>query len=139
MLEITRLAKNPYSLGILARYLANAKPFSELEFGPTILSVLHQINDETHLVATRDDRIVGYLGWLRAKDDVARAWLEHGGRLEPDAQGDAIAVTIFLADRPDDILPIFKAAKRAAPGKSVYWKRYFSDGRAPSPRQVRKK
>jgi len=119
--------------------LAGSKPFSDLEFGATVLSLLHQINDETHLVATRNDRIVGYLGWLRAKEDVAHAWLEHGERLVPDPEGNAIAVTIFLADQPEDILSIFKAAKRAEPGRSVYWKRYFTDGRMPSPRKVRKK
>lgn len=139
MLEITQLPKNPYSLGILARFLAGTKPFSDLEFGPTVLSILHQINDGTHLIATRNDRIVGYLGWLRANEDVARAWLEEGDRLAPDPDGNAVAVTIFFAENTDDILPIFKAAKRAEPGRSVYWKRYFTDGRAPSPRKVKKK
>jgi len=45
-------------------------------------------------------------------------------------------VTLFVAERPADILPMLRAAKGMEPGKPVYWKRYFPDGRPPSPRRV---
>jgi hypothetical protein len=137
--EITRLPKNPYSLGLLARYVAATPPFSEFELGPSITTLLHQINDGTHLVATRNDRIVGYLGWLRTTEEIAKGWLDMSGPLKPHPEATAIAVTIFLADEPGDGLRMIRAAKRAEPGLSVYWKRYFTDGRPPSARKVRKK
>ncbi len=137
--EFTRLHKNPYSLGLLARYVAAAPPFSAFELGPSISTLLHQINDGTHLVATRDDRIIGYLGWLRTTEEIARAWLDNTGPLKPHPDASAIAVTILLADDPGDVLRMIRAAKQAEPGLSVYWKRYFIDGRPPSARKVRKK
>ncbi len=137
--EITRLAKNPYSLGLLARYVSANPPFNEFEFGPSITTLLHQINNDTHLVATRQDRIVGYLGWLHTSEEIARAWLDKSAPLTPDPAATAIAVTLFLADEPGDVLRMIRAAKRSEPGVSVYWKRYFTDGRPPAPRLVRKK
>jgi hypothetical protein len=137
--EITRLSKNPYSLGLLARYVASTPPFSGFELGPSITTLLHQINDGTHLVASREDQIVGYLGWLRTTEEIARGWVELTGPLKPHPDATAIAVTILLAEEPGDVLRLIRAAKRAEPGLSVYWKRYFTDGRPPSARKVRKK
>lgn len=134
--EITRLAKNPYSLGLIARYVSEQPPFSAFEFGPSILTLLSQIHNDTHLVATRNDGIVGYLGWLHTTEEIAEGWIAGTGKLVAVPGGMAIAVTIFVTDLPRDILPMIKAAKQAEPGRSVYWKRYFADGRPPSARKV---
>lgn len=134
--QITRLAKNPYSLGLIARYVSEQAPFSAFEFGASILTLLNQIHHETHLVLTRNDGIVGYVGWLRTNQDIAESWIAGTGKLGPVPDGPAIAVTIFVTDAPEDSLRMIRAAKRAEPGRSVYWKRYFTDGRAPSPRKV---
>lgn len=137
--EITQLPRNPYALGLVARFLADHMPFAELNFGPTIKSLIYQIDEATHLIATREDRIVGYLGWLRTNDELARDWLENDARLRPDREGGAVAVTIFATLDPVDIMRMIRAAKKMAPGASVYWKRYFTDGRPPAPRQVGKR
>lgn len=135
-LVITQLARNPYSLGLTARFLSEHRPFSEMEFGATIQALMFQIHEGTHLIASRADAMVGYLGWLRVEPAGAKAWLAGEGRLFATRDGAAIAVTLFATEAPGDILPMIRQAKRMEPGKSVYWKRYFSDGRVPSPRQV---
>lgn len=133
---ITQLARNPYSLGMAARFLAGHQPFAAMEFGLTVQALMFQIHEGTHLIASRADKMVGYLGWQRVDVAGAQAWLEGQGRLVATRDGAAIAVTLFATEEPADILPMIRAAKRLEPGKSVFWKRYFSDGRAPSPRQV---
>lgn len=135
-LQITQLARNPYSLGLIARHLSEHRPFADFDFGAMIHALIFQIHQGTHLIATRNDAIVGYLGWLRVDPDVALAWQAGKARLFAHPQGAAVAVTIFVADDPGDILPMIRAAKRAEPGKSVYWKRYFSDNRTPHARSV---
>jgi hypothetical protein len=137
-LEITQLGKNPYALGIAARFVAQYQPFAALEFGPTIQSLMFQISEGTHLIASRDDIMVGYLGWLRVDAAVAQGWQSGTARLLAKADGDAIAVTLLASDYKEDMLPMIKAAKRMEPGKSVFWKRYYSDGRKPNPRRVLK-
>lgn len=135
--RITQLARNPYSLGLAARYLSEIDPFTRFEFGPTLSSLLHQINDGTHLIVERNDRICGYLGWVRTTKDLAEDWLHGRGPLKKVAQGDAVVVTIFHAEDSRDILQMIKAAKTMAPGISVYWKRFYENDRAPSPRAVK--
>ncbi len=138
-LEITQLPRNPYSLGMIVRYVAEAKPFADFEFGATVHALMFQIHQGTHLIATRNDGIAGYLGWLRVSGRNAEAWLAGAEPLQAIAEGDAVVVTTFVVDRQADILPMIRAAKRLEPGRSVYWKRYFGDGRGPQVRAVVKR
>lgn len=135
--RISQLARNPYSLGIAARYLSEIELFAKFEFGPTLSSLLHQINDGSHLIVERDDRMVGYLGWVRTTRPIAEDWLANRGPLGKVPDGDAVVVTIFHAQDSRDILRMIKAAKAMVPGLPVYWKRFFEAGRAPSPRAVK--
>jgi hypothetical protein len=135
-IEITRLARNPYSLGLVVRYLSDRKPFADFDFGQMVNALMFQIHQGTHLVATRNDAIAGYLGWLRVAPENARAWQAGTEKLFARPDGAAVAVTVFVCDRPEDIGTLIRAAKRAEPGRSVYWKRYFRDGRAPETRAV---
>ena len=64
MANITQLARNPYSLGIAVRYLARIAPFSKFEFGPSVSSLIHQINDGTHLIVVSVVRVFGTKGGL---------------------------------------------------------------------------
>jgi hypothetical protein len=110
--QITQLARNPYSLGIVARYISEIKLFAHFEFGPTLSSLMHQINDGTHLIVEGNDRICGYLGWVRTTKDIAEDWLNNHGPLWKVVGGDAIVVTIFHAQDRGDILRMIRAAKK---------------------------
>ena len=109
---ISRLPKNPYSLALASQLLANVQLFTQFEFGPTVKTLFHQIHNGTHLIAEKNDSIVGYLGWLRTTDEIARNWIEKGGQLKQQADGKAVAVTIFYAIDPKDIIRMIKAAKK---------------------------
>jgi hypothetical protein len=135
-LQITQLPRNPYALGLIVHYLGDRRPFADFEFGSTTSALMFQLHQGTHLIATRNDKIVGYLGWLRVDPEIAEAWLNGETRLFAREDGAAVVVTIFATDDPRDIRPMIRAAKRAEPGRSVYWKRYFGQGRAPDPRSV---
>lgn len=136
---ITQLARNPYSLGIAARYFSEVELFRHFEFGPTVSSLLHQINDGTHLIVEREDRMCGYLGWIRTSQERAEAWMSGNGQLGRIEGGSAIAVTMFHVQQESDILALIKAAKKLEPGLSVYWKRFYENGREPSLRAVKVK
>ena len=138
MKSIERLDKNPYSLGLASVFVASHPPFDRFEFGPTVKTLFHQINNETHLILAENDRIVGYLGWLKTTEDIAAAWLDGEAALNYAKGGNVAAVTIFVVNDPKDTIRMIKAAKLAEPDSHVYWKRYYTDGRPPSPRVVRK-
>jgi hypothetical protein len=69
--EITQLARNPYSLGIIARYLFLHRPHAQFQFRSLLNALMFLIDEGTLLMATRDDATVGHLGWLRVTPECA--------------------------------------------------------------------
>ena len=130
-IEISELPKNPYSFGLIARFLSTHKPFSEFEFGSISKSILFQIQNDSHVVAVKDDQVVGYMGWLRTTEEIARAWQDELKPLSPAENPTALAVTILEVNDSSFIMPIIRYAKKREPGLTVFWKRYYQDGRKP--------
>ena len=135
------------SLGTLAAFVSQYQPFTDYEFGPVMKSLIYQLDNGTHAVAMNIDPVTGkpsqlaaYVGWIKTTSQVAETWLNNDGPLSmtPD-EYDAVAVTILAAQDKRRMLGLIKHAKTLNQGKSVYWKRYFQDGRDPSNRSVVKK
>ena len=147
LVEYTTFQPSSRSLGSLAAFVSQHAPFTQYEFGPVMKTLLYQLQHCTHAVAMARDPVTGelaqmvsYVGWVKTTDNVARAWLEKEGRLTMSHDNhDAVAVTILATDDPASVMGLIRHAKRMNVGKSVYWKRYFMDGRAPHPRRVVKK
>ncbi|MEO9874300.1 MAG: hypothetical protein ABJM26_19590 [Anderseniella sp.] len=147
LVEYTTFQPSSRSLGSLAAFVSQHAPFTQYEFGPVMKTLIYQLEHCTHAVAMARDPVTGelsqmlsYVGWVRTTDAVAREWLENEGRLTMSSgKHDAIAVTILATDDPASVIGLIKHAKKMNAGKSVYWKRYFMDGRAPSSRRVVKK
>ena len=107
-IEISELPKNPYSFGLIARFLSIHKPFSEFEFGSISKSILFQIQNDSHVVAIKNDQVVGYLGWLRTTEEIARAWQAELKPLSPAENPTALAVTILAVNDSSFIMPIIR-------------------------------
>ena len=99
-------------------------------------SILFQIQNDSHLVAIKDDQVIGYLGWLRTTEEIARAWQDENTPLRPAENPTALAVTIFAVSEQSLIRPIIRYAKKREPGLTVFWKRYYQDGREPKRKVV---
>ncbi len=135
-----RLSDSPNSLGLAAEFVARYPPFVTYEFGPMVRTLLFQLERQTHLVGTIDEKIVAYLGWMRTSPEIAERWINEDGKLRPDPRSDdAVAVTVFAVADPKHSLAMIRKAKTIEAGRSVYWKRYFTTGKEPSNRAVRKK
>lgn len=139
-LVISAFPNTPLSLGLLCDFVAKFPPFSTFEFRQMTMALRYQLEVQSHLVAGFDDRIVGYLGWIRTSQEIAERWLVGDGPLLAltDAP-DAVAATIMVTENSRYALPLVRAAKIKNHGYSVYWKRNFSDGRVSVKRNVRKK
>lgn len=134
---IKTLPRSPMAYGLVVKYIAQFDPFKRLEFGPIANSLLYQIRNNCNLGAIRGDDIVAYLGWVRTNEETAQKWLEEEGNLIPDALGTVVAINVFAADDPTEILPMIRYAKKIEPGLNVFWKRFYQDGRKPVPKVVR--
>lgn len=139
-LSFERIPSSPYALGMVCEFVSRFPPFKDYEFGVMIKTLLYQLETSSHLIAGLDDRMVGYVGWIRTTREIAEAWLERDAKLEPAFENiDAIAVTVLATEDPQHMLPLIKQAKTLNAGYSVYWKRHFIDGRLAAKRAVRKK
>ena len=134
---IKTLPRSPMAYGLVVKYIARFEPFTKLEFGPVANSLLYQVMNNCNLGAIRGDDLVAYLGWIRTNDEDAQKWLEGRGNLQPDALGTAVAINVFASDDPKNILHMIRYAKKSEPGLTVYWKRFYQDGRQPIPKVVR--
>ena len=106
--ELSELPSNPYSLGIVLKFLADYEPFSEFEFGVTTKSVFHQMKTNCHIVCVHNDRVAGYFGWVRTTEEKASAWLNDGAPLLADLDATAIVVTVFAVTDRRFILPMVR-------------------------------
>jgi hypothetical protein len=139
-LSFTRLPYSPISLGLVSEFVSRFPPFNDFEFGMMVGTIKYQLETESHIVADLNDRVAGYLGWIKTTSTIADAWLDEDGPLNAAMQGiDAVAVTVLAVERPTYILPLIRHAKTLNPGCSVYWKRHTPEGRISAKRRVRKK
>jgi hypothetical protein len=138
-LSISRVPSNPVSFGLVCNFVAHYPPFDNFEFGLMVKSLRFQLDQQTHLVGSIDDKIVAYLGWIQTSREMAEAWASGEGPLHPQLNGEAVAVTILATKTSAYILPLIKESKRVAAGMSVFWKRDFGDGRGSVKRAVRKR
>ena len=105
-----------------------------------MVTLRYQLEVQSHLVAGFDDRIVGYVGWIRTTQKLAEAWVVSDGALTAVTENaDAVAATVLVTENPKFALPLIRRAKTLNVGLSVYWKRQFSDGRVAMKRAVRTK
>jgi hypothetical protein len=139
-LQISAFPSTPLSLGLVCDFVSRFPPFEGFEFRQMTVALRYQLETKSHLVAGLDDRIVGYLGWIRTTRRIAEAWVADAGPLTAVEEGvDALAPTILVTEHSRYALPLVRCAKGLNRGLSVYWKRQFSDGRADIKRSVRKR
>jgi hypothetical protein len=139
-LVISSFPNTPVSLGLLCDFVSRFPPFGGFQFGTMAVALRYQLEAQTHLVAGVDDRIVGYLGWIKTTRVTAEAWIAGNGPLTAAAEGaDAVAATILVTENAKYALPLIRKAKALNLGYSVYWKREFSGRRENVKRSVRKK
>jgi hypothetical protein len=137
---ISAFPNTPLSLGLLCDFVSRFPPFNSFEFRQMVTALRYQLEAQTHLVAGLDDRIVGYIGWIRTTRTIAENWVAEQGPLTAVAdRADAIALTILVTEDSQHALPLVRAMKMRNPECSGYWKRQFSEGRTNVKRSVRKK
>ena len=86
---------------------------------------MFQIQNDSHVVAFKDDKIFGYLGWLHTTEEIALAWQDETAPLLVSKNPTAIVETILAVDEQSFIRPILRYAKIREPGLTVFWKQYY--------------
>jgi hemolysin-activating ACP:hemolysin acyltransferase len=125
---------NPYAaLGLAVNYLMTKPAFAALRFGEWSRILVGQINRKHFAFAVDgSNQIQGFIGWAVTSQDKAEAWLE-GRRVlsfEDSSDGDAVVFNAWAANTPKvNRFLLGEARKIIADKSTVYFKRYYKDGR----------
>lgn len=126
-IEVRQFRPGHESFGIIVDYLGLSPPFDGFAAGKLLIALKHQVAHRHHVCAFRDDRLVGYCGWLYTTLAVGEAWLKGAGDLTPvdEAKADAAALTIVRADHPDALRPMIRAIREIGKGKRIFFRRDY--------------
>lgn len=138
-IKFLQLNADPQSFGIVVDFVAKFAPFDTFEFGVMSKTLRFQLVQQTHMAGIVDGRIEAYVGWIPTSKEIAEAWVNGEGPLNPVPSPDAIAVTVLATSSPAYVLGLIKESKKVNVTKSVFWKRSFNDGRIDKKRAVRKR
>jgi len=140
VLTIASFPSTPLSLGLLCNFVSQFPPFDTFEFKHMTTTLRFQLETQCNLVAGYDDKIVGYLGWIRTTEAIAENWLNGQGPLTAVVENSSAAVvTVIVASNSKYLLPMIRRAKVLNPDLPVYWKRQFIGRKPPTKRSVRKR
>jgi hypothetical protein len=124
-------AMGDIAFSAVVRKVAQHPPFLGYSLGLMVDVLMGQLIHGANLMAIRDGRLVAYGGWLRVGRQQAEAWRR--GEIPipaPDwAKGDAVILTVFIADNPADLPALIRGISHVCAGLPVYRMRAFLDGR----------
>jgi hemolysin-activating ACP:hemolysin acyltransferase len=113
-------------------HLMGKPAFARAPFGHIARILAGQVGRGHYALVRRGTRIVGFVGWARAGEAPAEAWLA-GVRGLSDAEaraGDCVVINAWQADEPAVSRFILKELSAALGGcRRVYAKRHYPDGR----------
>ena len=138
-LDFVTMPLNPYSLGMTVEFLSRFPPFASFELSPLVNAISFQLGTGSNLLASKNDEIVAYLGWVPTTIPVAKAWMRSGELLTPADNGDAVAITIMATSDPAIMLSLIRTAKSRHSYTNVYWRRYFQDNRGERMRSLERR
>jgi hypothetical protein len=120
-----RLPPSYGSLSFIMEFIVAAGEFGRMQSRVLFPALKAQIGSGYHVAAYRNQKLVGYCGWLHTTEEIARQWLNNAGKLEgvPAASANAVALTIVrLIDR-DAVLPIIRSCRQLNGERRVFFKR----------------
>jgi hypothetical protein len=113
-------------------HLMTKPAFARAPFGHIARILAGQVGRGHYALVKRGPRIVGFVGWARAAEAHAEAWLA-GTRGLSDAEarsGDCVLINCWQADDPTVSRFILARLGPALAGcRAVYAKRHYPDGR----------
>ena len=132
-LKLFRPPSSTVALGLAVNYLMTKPAFAALRFGEWSRILVGQINRKHFTFAVDgSNRIQGFMGWAVTSRDKAEAWLEGRRALsfEDSLDGDCVIFNAWAASTPKVNRLLLGEARKIIAGKStVYFKRYYKDGR----------
>ena len=121
------------ALGLAVNHLMTKPAFASLQFGDWSRILVGQINrGHYYFVVDNNNKIYGFVGWALTTKEKAEVWVEgrRGLSYEDSKEGDCLVFNAWSANSTqvhrylvDEVRKIIKDKQ------TVYFKRYYKDGR----------
>jgi hypothetical protein len=113
------------SLSFIMDFVVATGEFGRMQARTLFSALKTQIQSGYHVAAYRDQKLVGYCGWLITTEDIARQWLKNEAKLRsvPAVSSDAVALTIVRFVDRDAVLPAIRSCRRLNGERRVFFKR----------------
>jgi hypothetical protein len=118
------------SLGAVLHFLSVDKTFGSKPLAGVVSEIRLQLKNKWHLCAIRDNRLVGYCGWVFTTTEIAEKYIkgEPPPRTNvPSEPADTPVLTIVCIPERQLVLPMVRAMRKLGQGKRVFFRReYFN-------------
>jgi hemolysin-activating ACP:hemolysin acyltransferase len=137
-LLVSRYGDPAAALGAACHLLARLEPYAGYGFGPVTRTLAAQIKRGHYLFVRRERTTLAYAGWALCRDDVAERWISGDGA--PDfaacVEGPAVVLVVVASVEATATRRLIRAARELAPGRRIYFRRAYEDGRSARPGTV---
>jgi len=119
------------ALGLAVNHLMTKPAFVRQFFGEWTRILVGQINRKHYYSVTDGKSVQGFLGWALARREKAEDWVEgrRGLSYEDSVQGDCLVFNAWAANSARvHRFMVNEARKIIRDKRTVYFKRYYSDG-----------
>jgi hypothetical protein len=132
LIKCRRLPATYAAIGLAFEFIIDTEQFGAMPARTLFLAVRTQLKRGYHVAAFRDQKLVGYCGWLNTTEEIAENWLKGEGTLDgvPIAQSNAVALTIVRVTDRSAVPPIIRSCRQLNASRRVYFKREQSAARA---------
>jgi hypothetical protein len=120
-----RLPPSYGSLSFIMEFIVAAPEFGGMQSRVLFPALKAQIQHGYHVAAYRNQKLVGYCGWLNTTEEIARQWLKNEGKLHGvlAASSTAVALTIVRIIDREAVLPIIRSCRQLNGERRVFFKR----------------
>jgi hypothetical protein len=120
-----RLPPSYGSLSFIMEFIVATDEFGGMRAATLFSALKVQIQSGYHVAAYRDQKLVGYCGWLNTTEEIAQEWLMNRGKLKgvPKASSNAVALTIVRMIDREAVLPIIRSCRQLNGDRRVFFKR----------------
>lgn len=128
--RLVQLDNSFNSFGMVLDLLSQPLPFRAFELGTLAAAVRMQLRYRHHFAAVRNDRIIGYTGWVPVTPENGAAWVKGQADLIPvfDRAVEGFVLNIAFAPERGVAFHLMAAVRNMNIGKQAYFKRVGRDG-----------
>jgi len=131
--RLFRPEKPVVALGLAVNHLMTKSAFAKLQFGDWSRILVGQINrGHYYFIVDSNNQIQGFVGWALTTKEKAEAWVEGRRSLsyEDSKEGDCLVFNAWSANTTKVHRYLVDEARKIISDKlTVYFKRYYKDGR----------